>query len=645
MTENFSHKLVQSTSSEFSNDLGTVKIYGIGTNNPGFVALNESFEEYVAQFNEFKCREITFHNFSKNQRLDLSKITRPELVWRAQLKLLGNRSSIKLPDRPGEAFRNLVELKIDAPPKNFFSFQQLRELKVLDVTFDAKACDWKQHDGIIDLTLRGLKEKDLTQLSGMKALRRLVLVGGSIESLAGIESLANLEILHIVKTQQLLFLEDISKTNNLRCIVFEAYRKVKNMDFLSSVKSLTWLSVQELDSVQFLKDLPNLQFVICHKIVDKDDSPIKDHPGIQAATKEMQAARTEGKFPPQFLSPYQRLIDYDLIINREVAGLSTAPSSTTSTEPTGMQFVSDDGRVLMAAIERKGRRNPVFSSNGMGFNANSALIDENLCRCVSILYPTADIDLSKIVQPENILRLSVEGDGAPFHVASSMYERFTHLVDLVAEGAAAKSFLSIKRFLSLKRLRVTHDGHPDWMDHAGLVDLDVSGLSAKNLHCLSGMKSLKRLSISGSKIESLEGIECLPNLESLLINDVKKLVSFDALFQCQNLQHLSVGKYRKNMDWQFLAALKNLQSLRLYEAQSIHFISDMPSLEVIVCDKLIDKNRSPITNHPKIQWREAADEQSRKTNGENLPCPLWDRQLPEVATLLGVDLADLPLPS
>jgi hypothetical protein len=129
-----------SKSKEYSNDLGTVKIHGIGTKNPGFASFNESFDDYSTQFNEFDCRELSFVDFSGSQRLDLSKIARPELVWRAQLQLHGKGTAVILPDNPGQAFRNLVELKIGDLPKHFFSFPTLRALKVLDVTFDAKAC-------------------------------------------------------------------------------------------------------------------------------------------------------------------------------------------------------------------------------------------------------------------------------------------------------------------------------------------------------------------------------------------------------------------------------------------------------------------------------------------------------------------------
>jgi hypothetical protein len=635
-----------SKSKEYSNDLGTVKIHGIGTKNPGFASFNESFDDYSTQFNEFDCRELSFVDFSGSQRLDLSKIARPELVWRAQLQLHGKGTAVILPDNPGQAFRNLVELKIGDLPKHFFSFPTLPALKVLDVTFDAKACDWQQHNGIIDLTVRGLKENDLTQFSGMKSLRRLTLVGGSIKSLDGIEKLPNLEILHIVKTQQLLLLEPLTKTKQLRCIVFEAYKKVTNLAFLSSVKSLTWLSVQEADNVQFVENLPNLQFVVCHKIGDKNDSPLKNHPGIQSAAKQMQLANNDGALPSQFLSPYQRLIDYELIISAAVEQTSVNSDDTPPTETTGLEFLSDDGRVVMASVERKGRRNPVFSSNGMGFNDYAALIHENLCRCITILYPTAQINLAKIAKPETILRLHIEGKGTPFHVSPELYAAFTHLVDLKAKDAAAESFLNIKEFSALKRLEVDHTGnHPDWMDHAGIVDLDVTRLNAINLYCLSGMTSLERLRINGSIIESLNGIELLPNLESLLLDGVKKLSSFDALFKCKKLKHLSFGQYRKDMDWQFLEALKDLQSLRLHEAKSLHFINQMPSLEQAVCEKLSNKDRSPISAHPKIQWRESADEQSRNATGENLPAPLWNRQLPEVAALLGVDIHDFPLES
>ncbi len=638
------------TSRDFSNEDGTLTIHGIGTSNPVFSSLDATFADYFTQFNEFKCRVLSVHYYTPNRHLDLSKIAKPHIVWRMLLGLHGDRTTVTLPDNPEEAFRNLVEMKIDGIPKNFFSFPTLQALKVLDVTYDSKACDWKQHDGIIDLTLRGFKENDLSQLVGMTSLKRLSIVGGTIKSLNGIENLANLETICFYKTQQLLSMDGLLNSTSLRNIKCEAYRKVKNWNFLAAKKNIENLSFEEADSLQFIAHLPALNFIYCKKVGDKDQSPLTTHSNIQ---KQWQNHQKNVSTPVPF---YCHLIDYEAIISAPVDMDSgpdhIAPTASTEasterqppflTETNGLEYWSDTGNLLMAEVKDQGRRNPTFLSNGMGFNAHAALIDENNCRFVSINFPTADINLSLINRPENVLRLHIEGKGEPFKVPLSVYDRFTHLIDLAVTDAA-ESFLNIKQFRALKKLDVTYNKQSNWVEHESIIDLHIHALKTANLQCLSKMKSLKRLRIDVASIESLDGLELLPHLESLLINDVKNLISFEALFQTKTLKHLRIEKYKKNMDWSFLVNLKTLESLYLYEATSIQFIKDMPALEVVVCEKLGDKDRTPIENHPKIQWREEADEQSRNAYATNLPSPLWNRQLVEVAALLGVDINDHPL--
>lgn len=630
---------MKSTFKDYSNDDGTLTIRGIGTNNPVFHALDAPFDDYCAQFNEFKCRVLSVQYFTPNRRLDLSKITHPGIVWRALLHL-HDCTHVVLPDNARDAFKNLVVLEVNGIAKTFFSFASLPALKVLDVTYDAKACDWQQHAGIIDLTVHGFKEHDLSQLVQMKSLKRLSIVGGNIKSLAGIENLPSLETICLYKTLQLLCLDELLNSKSVKNIKCEAYRKVRDWRFLTANKNIEFLSFDEADSLDFIAQLPALKFIYCKKVGDKDQSPVKAHASIQAF-------QVNKVLPIPF---YTQLVNFEQIISAPLNFESSQLNSTdviddqpsVAIEPNGFENWSDAGSVLIANVKDQRRRNPIFSANGSGFNEHAALIDENNCRFVKIMYPAANIDLSLIRRPENIVQLHVEGKGVPFKVPPALYDGFTHLIDLTAIDSAAESFLHIKRFNALKKLTISYGKQSNWLEHAGIIDLHVRGLKTKDLRCFAKMHALKRLRIDSATIESLAGLELLPELESLLINDVKKLSSFEALFQSSSLRHLSIDS--KITDWRFLADLKNLETLRLYRADSIQFIEHLPALQCVACDKLTSKDRSPISNHPRIQWREAADARSRQECGNNLPNPLWNSQLAEVAELLGVDLGGFSLP-
>jgi Leucine-rich repeat (LRR) protein len=314
---------METTEQDRSYSNGSVKVTNLTSRNRFFslsnlVTLDQPLEKFLPLIDEFGCRTVFFSLYSENTNVDFSAIVKPQSIGKMVVLLNGDGLTVSLPKQGSQAFTGLLDLKaVGAFPETFLRFDELKALKVLEVTYDKKHASWRQNSGIIDLKLHGFKEQDLTGLSEMKALRRLVLVGGSIKSLDGIENLPNLEILHVVKTQQLLSLDTLTKTKRLRCLVFEAYKKVKKMDFLSSMKTLTWLGFDEVESVRFITALPNLEFVNCNKIVDKDQTPITTHPQIQATAKRAELARKEGTFLTDLLTPYGRLLDTEAVLNAQ----------------------------------------------------------------------------------------------------------------------------------------------------------------------------------------------------------------------------------------------------------------------------------------------------------------------------------------
>ncbi len=622
------------------NEEGTLSVLHIGTPHPTISSMGGSFEDALAKLNEFRARILSMHFCHPGEHFDFSRIKHSQdLLW-IHIQFAAP-CQITMPKHVERAFSGLVQLNIGGKLSADFPAASCKSLKALDLACQPKVNDWKRHDGIVDLVLRGFSEVDLSSLSGMKSLKRLCLVGGSIKSLKGIEALPALETLMLYKTQQLLSVEALLNCETLTALHCEAYRKITDWSLLAAKKNLEFLSFQEVQSAEFVADLPALKFVYFRKIADKNSEPVKQHVGMRAHQADAQAA------PLPF---YERLVDVWAIaaanpiddlhqktdLDKQKSQL--ARSAVDKHEP-GSTLSWSDGE-LLASVERVGQRNPKYTANGDSFNASAALVDTYQCTAISVHATNLSMDFSTIARLDQVLELEVAGKGR-FNFPRALYAQFSGLRSLTVDASTPTFMSDIQLFPALLKLEFSNNEavtfqRAQWAEHTGVIDLIIGNLRANDLRGLAGMKSLKRIWLWNSSISSLDGIEAPPNLETLIIGNATKLRSFDAIFN-SNVRHLSINSIHKDVDLSFLTKLTQLKTIRFYRAPSVQFMAALPGLEIAVCDHIGDKDRSPIETHPGILQRRL-DEAAARAQGHHLSSgPLWDRNLPEVIAVLGTE--------
>ena len=187
---------------------------------------------------------------------------------------LGKNCGFNLLKDPQVTLDGLKEFKLISHYSiDFNQYINLKNLKILTVQHHKNSSGWMDHDGIIDLIIHKFKETDLTSLSKMTSLKRLKIVQGSLKSLKGIENLKNLETLRIYGLRNLTDLSALLQSSSIQNLIFESYTKNTNWDFLSQMKQLKFISLNEANSIEFFNDLPNLVAGGAIKIHDKNREP------------------------------------------------------------------------------------------------------------------------------------------------------------------------------------------------------------------------------------------------------------------------------------------------------------------------------------------------------------------------------------
>ncbi|ABX43584.1 leucine-rich repeat domain-containing protein [Lachnoclostridium phytofermentans] len=116
------------------------------------------------------------------------------------------------------------------------------------------------------------------------------------------------------------------------------------------------------------------------------------------------------------------------------------------------------------------------------------------------------------------------------------------------------------------------------------LEITISKKDEKNLTFLYDMPSLEKLSISGSSIKSLKGIEKLPHLKELNIISMPELNDISALKNLSNLQKLSIFTALSNeklKDFSVISKINNLKELYLHTdyIEKFNFLQGCNKLE------------------------------------------------------------------
>lgn len=161
-------------------------------------------------------------------------------------------------------------------------------------------------------------------------------------------------------------------------------------------------------------------------------------------------------------------------------------------------------------------------------------------------------------------------------------------------------------FRRLSRLEALHARHsPSFEELGALTELaDLLVLSAPGEDCafLSALPGLRSLRLSGGKLQSLAGVEHAARLESVGIDHLPELRDAAALGELPRLADLRVEKCRHLRDYGWLRTATSLRNLEIRgDLASLRFVEDLPHLERLVFDNLVDGDFGPLLASPSLR--------------------------------------------
>ena len=169
-----------------------------------------------------------------------------------------------------ERFR-LADCNVEA--LDFNCFQNLKRL----------GCNWsgnfKNLESCFKLEAMGFdkyksKEKNLYEIGKHLNLNFLSFVHGNLATLEGIENFPKLETLELSYQRNLIFIKDLGKIkDSLIGLNIEGARNIKDYESVAKLKNLKYLRFDkcgEIESLDFINDMPNLEAITFYKTNIKD---------------------------------------------------------------------------------------------------------------------------------------------------------------------------------------------------------------------------------------------------------------------------------------------------------------------------------------------------------------------------------------
>jgi len=141
----------------------------------------------------------------------------------------------------------------------------------------------------------------------------------------------------------------------------------------------------------------------------------------------------------------------------------------------------------------------------------------------------------------------------------------------------------------------------------GVKKAFVNKCPLKDLRAMSTMTSLESLSLASPKLETLEGIESLTTLTFLGIFVARRLTSLNGVQAVPNLVQLEVNDCPKVRDIAPLGALRRLRNLHLCndgDIETIRPLRELKELEQFLfyeSTNVLDGDLSPLKSLPKLR--------------------------------------------
>jgi hypothetical protein len=131
----------------------------------------------------------------------------------------------------------------------------------------------------------------------------------------------------------------------------------------------------------------------------------------------------------------------------------------------------------------------------------------------------------------------------------------------------------------------------------------------ENFSSISRLRKLRNLKVKTASIKSLEGIQDLKMLETLLLGNCKRLETLNAIGPLIHLISLNIELCPKIEDYNPIGILFNLKSLRITDCKSVNtikYINKLSSLESLMLlgnTDVLDSDLTPAKNINNITYK------------------------------------------
>ncbi len=241
---------------------------------------------------------------------------------------------------------------------------------------------------------------------------------------------------------------------------------------------------------------------------------------------------------------------------------------------------------------------------------------------VNLTDESSTVDMSLFRDVGQLARLSVQTSVQHSFVLGRDVSEFVALREASIRGSIPKAFPEIDLFPNVVKLTTdfAKGTSPKWMASKRLIDLTVYGLRADDVSLLCELTALRRLCLVDGSLQSLNGLEEIPALETLHCVRTRRLSDLSALNKSKRLVNIKFESFRKVTDWSALAHSSKWRSISVEIADSIGFIESLPHLTFFYCGEVLDGNTSFAANHAVLT---AAENESlrlqRLGTPENIP--------------------------
>ncbi len=160
-------------------------------------------------------------------------------------------------------------------------FSKLTQLETLYFKYHKGIKDLSPLKNLKDLLIFSLNMPNCEILSELLSLEKLRLVRGTFTSLQGIKNLKNIKNLDIAYNSKLSNAKALMSLSSLEYLEIEKCKNLTDFSFLKGNPYIKYLSMDTLDSLDFVPTMPNLKSVSFFNCIDGNMHPLLESKSLK----------------------------------------------------------------------------------------------------------------------------------------------------------------------------------------------------------------------------------------------------------------------------------------------------------------------------------------------------------------------------